>query len=155
MCFVVITVGFERSKYSVNETDGFVEVCVIVINPPSSEDLAFDIITEYQSRTGTAGNVRRTETNSLYCHESLCPLIDEHDFTPLVGFNRFMVSTGSSAPRRDCFRVTISRDNSYELNEEFILVLGKDTSNSSLLIQPNTTEVTIFDTDGEFIVVVQ
>ena len=32
------------------------EICVNVTNPPANVDLVFDIITEYQTRTGTASN---------------------------------------------------------------------------------------------------
>ena len=56
LIFLVAVVGFERPEYFVNETEGFVEICVNVTNPPATVDLVFTIITEYQTRTGTASN---------------------------------------------------------------------------------------------------
>ena len=38
------------------------EVCVNVTNPPATVDLVFNIITEYQTRTGTASNNYRGTT---------------------------------------------------------------------------------------------
>ena len=54
--FLVAVVGFERPEYFASETEGFVEICVNVTNPPATVDLVFNIITEYQTRTGTASN---------------------------------------------------------------------------------------------------
>ena len=54
LIFLVAVVGFERPEYFVNETEGFVEICVNVTNPPATVDLVFTIFTEYQTRTGTA-----------------------------------------------------------------------------------------------------
>ena len=56
LIFLVAVVGFERPEYFVNETEGFVEICVNVTNPPATVDLVFTIFTEYQTRTGTASN---------------------------------------------------------------------------------------------------
>ena len=56
LIFLVAVVGFERPEYFVNETEGLVEICVNVTNPPTTVDLVFNIITEYQTRTGTASN---------------------------------------------------------------------------------------------------
>ena len=54
--FTVALVGFESPNYTVNESDGSVEVCIVVTNPPANEDLIFDIITHHVTRSGTAGN---------------------------------------------------------------------------------------------------
>ena len=55
LLFIVTVIGFELSEYFVSETEGPVEICVNVTNPPATIDLVFTIITEYQTRTGTAG----------------------------------------------------------------------------------------------------
>ena len=52
---VVAVIGFEQLNYTVNENAGFQEVCVEVFNPPSSEDLLFDIIFSVHSTAGSAG----------------------------------------------------------------------------------------------------
>ena len=54
--FIVAFVGFESSNYTVNESDGTVEVCVVVTNPPEGTPLIFRIITQHLTRSGTAGN---------------------------------------------------------------------------------------------------
>lgn len=47
-------VGFEQRSYTVNENDGFQEVCVRAFNPPMNEEL-FDIILDYETMSGSAG----------------------------------------------------------------------------------------------------
>lgn len=55
-CYLsVVVVGFEQSEYSVNENDGHVEICILVKNPPPNEDLTTLIVTEYQTKAGSAG----------------------------------------------------------------------------------------------------
>ena len=48
--------------YTVNETDGVLEVCVVITNPPIEEDLPFPINLIYTSMAGTAG-----ECNMCLC----------------------------------------------------------------------------------------
>ena len=73
------------------------------------------------------------------------------DFTqiePFTGFNQF---PANSPIRRDCFNVTITNDDITEIDETFTLVLRQDPlspPSSSILIQPNTTIVTISDGVG-------
>ena len=55
-CFLAVIIGFEQLQYTVNETSGTVEVCIAITNPPPNENLVFEIVTEYISVTGTAGN---------------------------------------------------------------------------------------------------
>ncbi len=52
--FLVAVVGFERTNYTVNETDGFVEVCVVVTTPPPTEELVFPIVLRVTGRNVTA-----------------------------------------------------------------------------------------------------
>ena len=52
---VVAIAGFQQPNYTVNESDGFQEVCVEVFNPPSNEELLFDIILDYETASGSAG----------------------------------------------------------------------------------------------------
>ena len=47
--------GFESPRYYVNETDGRVTVCILVIRPSTHVDLLFEIVTRYQTRAGSAG----------------------------------------------------------------------------------------------------
>ena len=51
----VLHVGFESPRYYVNETDGQVTVCILVIRPSTHVDLLFEIVTQYRTRTGSAG----------------------------------------------------------------------------------------------------
>lgn len=53
--YVDAIVGFEQFNYTVRETDGSSQVCVIVVNPPSDVELTFVIYLGYETRTGTAG----------------------------------------------------------------------------------------------------
>lgn len=50
-------VGFEQDSYTVRETDGQREVCVILTDPSSEEELLFDIdiVLTFETRTGSAG----------------------------------------------------------------------------------------------------
>ncbi len=52
---IAALVRFEFPSYSVNETDGSVEICVVVSNPTAEEILVFTIATQYEARSGTAG----------------------------------------------------------------------------------------------------
>ncbi len=56
ICVLVIVVGFERN-YTVNENGGMEEVCVVVTNPPASEELLFPIVLQHIASLGTAGNI--------------------------------------------------------------------------------------------------
>ena len=57
--------GFERPTYVVNETDGQVELCVIVIQPADQNigDTTFNLIVETQD--GTAGMSNKMNAGSL------------------------------------------------------------------------------------------
>ena len=75
------------------------------------------------------------------------------DFTqvgPFVGFNRFLAN---SLIRRDCFNIAITNDTIYEIDESFTLVLRHDPfspKNSSILIRPDNTTITILDESGMY-----
>ena len=75
------------------------------------------------------------------------------DFTqvgPFTGFNRF---PANSPIRKDCFNITITNDATYEIDESFTLVLRQDpfsSPNSSILIRPDNTNVTILDESGMY-----
>ena len=62
---LVVVVGFEQLSYTVNETNGFQEVCVQVFNPPSNEELVFSILLQRQSRFDSAGTMLSYYTLSL------------------------------------------------------------------------------------------
>ena len=65
-----------------------------------------------------------------------------------MGFNQFLAN---SPIRRDCFNIAITNDDITEIDESFTLVLRQDPfspPSSSILIQPNTTIVTISDGVG-------
>ena len=44
----VLKVGFEQLNYTVSESDGVLEVCVVVINPPPSADLDVTVAVNYR-----------------------------------------------------------------------------------------------------------
>ena len=65
-----------------------------------------------------------------------------------MGFNQFLAN---SPIRKDCFNIAITNDDITEIDESFTLVLRKDpfsSPSSNILIQPNTTVVTISDGVG-------
>ena len=57
-CFflIVASVGFEFEEYSVSESAGVVEVCVVVTNPPVDQPLSQTQVLSYSSQAGSAGN---------------------------------------------------------------------------------------------------
>ena len=64
---------------------------------------------------------------------------------PFTGLNRFPANTPI---RKNCFNIAITNDDILEIDELFTLVLRQDPlspPSSSVLIQPNTTIVTILD----------
>ena len=78
------------------------------------------------------------------------------DFTKLTEFLSisliFPSSPGSptAGPRRECFDVAITIDNTLENTESFSLFLQEDifTSQTGAIISPNLTEIFILDEDG-------
>ena len=78
------------------------------------------------------------------------------DFTQLRAFLSislvFPSSPGSptAGPRRECFDVTITDDDTLENTESFSLLLQEDTftSQTGAIISPNLTEIFILDADG-------
>ena len=52
----IVVVGFEREIYSVNESTGALEVCVVVINPPVGHTLNETIVLNYSTRFESAGD---------------------------------------------------------------------------------------------------
>ena len=78
------------------------------------------------------------------------------DFTQLTAFLStslvFPSSPGSptAGPRRECFDVTITDDDSIENTESFSLLLQEDmfASHTEAIIYPNGTDITILDDDG-------
>ena len=55
--------------YTVNETDGVLEVCVAITNPPIQEDLPFLINLIHTSMAGTAGECNMC----LHVYQSVAP----------------------------------------------------------------------------------
>ena len=49
-------VGFEELNYTVNESDGIVEVCAAITSPPEDADLNVTVILSASTIDGTAGN---------------------------------------------------------------------------------------------------
>ena len=78
------------------------------------------------------------------------------DFTPLRAFLSsilvFPSSPGSptAGPRRECFDVTITDDDTLENTESFSLLLQEDVfrPQTGAIISPNRTEIFILDEDG-------
>ena len=55
--------GFEELNYTVSESAGTVEVCIIVISPPPTEDLDFTVALSPSTTNGTAGIIKITVNN--------------------------------------------------------------------------------------------
>ena len=61
-----LKVGFEELNYTVSESAGTVEVCVVVINPPPTADLGVDVTLSPSTIDGTAGIINLIEVTSNY-----------------------------------------------------------------------------------------
>ena len=48
-------VGFQRTIYSVNEGDGAVEICAVVVEPDIDCPIQFDFDVIFETSDGTAG----------------------------------------------------------------------------------------------------
>ena len=53
--FTAPVIGFEYPSYTIDEGDGGVRVCIIVIDPPASEDLVSPVGAGYRTSGVTAG----------------------------------------------------------------------------------------------------
>ena len=53
---LALIVGFERTHYSVNESTGMLEICVVVSYPPIIQTLNESIVVLYNTVEGSAGN---------------------------------------------------------------------------------------------------
>lgn len=71
MSLTVAIVGFEEPSYTVNETDAFVEVCVVITNPSANEELAFPIEVVIETRNIAVGEFIR-----IYISNSSSPVIN-------------------------------------------------------------------------------
>ena len=54
-CLTELEVGFEEEDYTVSESAGTVEVCVVVISPPPTDDLDVTVTLSPSTIDGTAG----------------------------------------------------------------------------------------------------
>ena len=48
-------VGWEQPSYTFDESDHFLEICVIVKSPTLTQNLPFEILLQYTPQSGTAG----------------------------------------------------------------------------------------------------
>ena len=81
--------------------------------------------------------------------------VDDDDFAVDSDFIEFLASEANidAVQRRSCFNVFITDDSISENMESFSLFLELDTSfvQSRIIVQPNVTEISIIDDDGEFV----
>ena len=145
--FAVAVVGFEQLNYTVNESVGFQEVCVRVLNPPSNEELVSNITLVYQTRAGTAGIIILS-LKSLYYAWQL-QNTDFLDFSPItINLHQFAPSLPEAGViRRACFNVFITDDGFYENTESFDIALSPQ---SEVRVDPLVTKIIIIDNDGKF-----
>ena len=59
-----LRVGFEELNYTVGESAGTVEVCVVVISPPPTEDLDITVALSPSTMDGTAGIINLIKITS-------------------------------------------------------------------------------------------
>ena len=155
----MLTVGFEELSYSVSESAGTIEVCVIVISPPPTDDMDVTVALTPSTIDGTAGIinlVKNTLNYSITIITIIQCLVAGSDFAQLRAFLSIVLvfpsSKGSptAGPRRECFDVTITDDNLPEKTESFSLLLQEDTfaSQTGAIINPNKTNIFILDNDG-------
>ena len=65
-CPKELKVGFEELNYTVSESAGTVEVCVIVISPPPTADLDVTVTLSPSTIDGTAGIIYLIKVTSNY-----------------------------------------------------------------------------------------
>ena len=70
-CLTELEVGFEEENYTVSESAGTVEVCVVVISPPPTEDLDVSLTLSPSTIAGTAGIINLIKVTSNYVQQSL------------------------------------------------------------------------------------
>ena len=152
-CPTELKVGFEELNYTVSESSGTVEVCVIVISPPPTVDLDVTVVLSPSTIDGTAGIISLIKG---HCITIIQCLEAGSDFTRLMAFLSISLVIPSSpgsptaGPHRECFNVTITDDDLLENTESFSLLLQEDTltSQTGTIISPNLTEIFILDDNG-------
>ncbi len=123
------------------------EICVVVSKPTADEILAFNIITQYEARSGTAGE------NFIIVRSSYCIMTFYYRTWRL----RIWKPRGQffflarRAVRRSCFQLIIAEDDIREDDEFLFLDLSLDTrfSQERTTITLNSTRVTILDNTGK------
>ena len=65
-CLEELRVGFEELNYTVSESAGIAEVCVIVISPPPTADLDVTVALSPSTIDGTAGIIYLIKVTSNY-----------------------------------------------------------------------------------------
>ena len=65
-CLIELEVGFEEEDYTVSESEGTVEVCVVVISPPPTDDLDVTVALSPSTIDGTAGIINLIKVTSNY-----------------------------------------------------------------------------------------
>ena len=65
-CLTELKVGFEEQDYTVNESNGTIEVCVVVISPPDDADLDVEVALSPSTIDGTAGIINLIKVTSNY-----------------------------------------------------------------------------------------
>ena len=113
-----ITVGFELPRYTVNERDGTLEVCVSLLD----------------------GSLERTVTLTLFSQDDSATSTDPIDFSAVD----LQIQFDDSVSRR-CAIVPITDDDRVELAEIFVVQIRSNDTDVEL--EPPTAVVTILDDD--------
>ena len=148
MCIVVIiitddVVGFESNNYTVSEVDSFVEICVVVTNPPANqtflpENVLLFFIDVVPAPIGKAILVYHCIQQLLHIFTAGEPNVESDFFGAVL----------NNTVRRACFIVNIICNDIVEESETFEVVIADILTTEIALypsVDPRTAVVTITD----------
>ena len=156
-----VVLGFEQTIFTIDEEDGFVELCVNVTEPPPSIAIV-NISLIAHTQDGTAG------TTVELIHQDFVALLLQllvtvlHYTCTVISFS-YPVSPGdyvavnepfrgysfNTDNRRQCFNVTIENDDIPEDAESFTITIRHSVPSPLVIVAPVVATITILDSDRE------
>ena len=141
----VVTIGFDTTAYTINETDSTVSRSVSV-SVQGSTTLARDVVVTVQTVDGTA-------TGRALIHRRCRCVIHVLSFLPPASSDYTTVSmnlTFNAGTTTRTVMIPILGDNVEEDNETFTLSLTNMAGETAVTLNPQTTTVTINNDDGKW-----
>ena len=132
--FSAVTVGLELTNYTVLESETAANICVIFTG---EIERMFDVIIFIPDASSGKQSLR---SYKLRCSYNCIPHSLDYSLVP----ENTTFSPGMTGPQ--CQSISITDDSILENDEVFVVALT--TTDQNVILNPNTTSVTILDNDG-------